>query len=63
MFPAGGQVLLDPRGVAGGAKLEVLWFDAEYLHWKEPVVVSASPYVPLTPPGAGRWVAVVNVIE
>ncbi len=64
MFPGGGgQVLLDPRGAAEGARFEVRWFDCEYLHWKEPIVGGAIPYLPLAPPGAGRWVAVVSVIE
>jgi hypothetical protein len=63
MFPEAGQVLLDPAGAGGNRRFEVRWFDTEYLHWKEPVTVSAAPYLPLAPPGTGRWVAVVNVIE
>ena len=63
MFPGGGQVLLDPRGKPEGVELEVRWFDAEYLHWKEPQLITAGPFVALAPPGGGRWVAVVSVTE
>ena len=60
MFPDGGRVLLIPQGAAAGAKFEVSWFDAEYLHWLEPVAVEAASMIPLGAPGQGRWVALVQ---
>ena len=53
MFPGGGQVLLDPRNAPEGAELEVLWFDAEYLHWKEPQTMESQSIRTAGP--SGEW--------